>query len=170
MTTGGGARCVVLDTNVLAVAEGLHGGASEACRLACIELVKLVEGGLPVAVDSFDEIVSEYVGALRGSGTAGLGVKVAQRLYRLRRDRGVCHVVDVTRVDGPPRSFEEVPEALRDFDDDDHKFIAVAAAEACQPQIYTAVDAEWWQRRQDFADASIDVQFLCAGDFLNRGS
>lgn len=169
MIGGPGASCVVVDTNVLAVAEGLHDTASDACRLACVELVKLVEGGLPVAVDSDDEIVTEYVGALRASHTAGLGAKVAQRLYRLRKNPDVCHVVDVTRVEGPPRSFEEVPDALRDFDDDDQKFVAVAAAEACQPQIYTAVDAEWWQRRQDFADAGFDVQFLCASDFLSSG-
>lgn len=80
MSGGGSASCIVMDTNVLAVAEGLYDGASDACRLACVDLVRLVEGGQPVALDSGDEIVREYLGALKTSRTAGLGVKVAQRL------------------------------------------------------------------------------------------
>lgn len=170
MSGGGSASCIVMDTNVLAVAEGLYDGASDACRLACVDLVRLVEGGQPVALDSGDEIVREYLGALKTSRTAGLGVKVAQRLYRLRRNPAVCHLVDVTPIAGSTATFEEVPQSLRDFDADDKKFIAVAAAETCEPQIYTAVDAEWWERRQDFARAGLDVQFPCAGDFLSSGA
>ena len=50
MSGGGSASCIVMDTNVLAVAEGLYDGASDACRLACVDLVRLVEGGQPVGV------------------------------------------------------------------------------------------------------------------------
>jgi hypothetical protein len=166
MTSASG--CVVVDTNVLAVAEGLHEGASEACLAACIALAREIEGGLPVAVDSGDEILNEYFGTLRHSKRSGLGKKLALHLYRQRGNTDICHKVDVHALDAPPGSFQEVPVGLRDFDVDDQKFIAVAAAEPCRPQIHTAVDGEWWDRRQDFVAAGIDVQFACPGDLRGR--
>ena len=160
--------CVVVDTNVLMVAEGLHEAASDACRSTCIDLVERLDKALVAAVDSGDEIVNEYLGSLRGARGSGLGVKAAVRLYRRRHDPRACRQVAVTPVQDPPGSYEEVPENLRDFDTDDQKFVAVAAAEGSRPQIYTAVDPEWWDRKDDFVDARIDVQFLCPGHFLER--
>jgi hypothetical protein len=161
-------RCIVIDTNVLAVAEGLHPGASEACRAACIDLVRQVEKGLVVAVDSGDQIVSEYLGALRGAGRSGLGAKLATRLFRLRRSAAVCRLVDITPIDEPEGSYDEVPDPLRDFDIDDHKFIAVAVADEARPQIHTAVDGEWWDRRRDFVNCGVDVQYPCAVYLMDR--
>jgi hypothetical protein len=170
VTTGGDASCVVVDTNVLAVAEGLHPEAPDVCRAACINLAEKLNEGLVTAVDAGDEIVSEYLSALKGAASSGLGKKTAQRLFRLRRDPSVCRQVVVTPTDAPPGGYEEVPEQLRDFDTDDQKFIAVAAAAYSQPQIYTAVDGEWWDRKRDFLDAGLDLQFLCPGYFLDRDS
>lgn len=159
-----GELCVVVDTNVLAVAEGLHDGASDACQAACIELVKRLAEGLVLAVDLSDEIVNEYLGVLKTAGTSGLATKFVRRIYRLRRNPAICRQVSITPIDAPPGSYEEVPESLRDFDTDDQKFIAVAAAEGSGPQIYTAVDGEWWARRRDFVDAGVDVQFTCPAE------
>lgn len=159
--------CLVLDTNILVVAEGLNEDAPRACQAACIEVISQLREGVVVAVDSGGEVVLEYLRALRGSPTSNLGVKLAKRLQRMSADPKVCKRVEITPCD-PPGSYEEVPISLRDFDTDDQKFIAVAAADPSRPEIYTGVDGEWWERRRDFVDAGIDVQFPCGGYLRNR--
>jgi hypothetical protein len=155
-----GQHCIVVDTNVLAVAEGLHVDATEQCRAACVDIARRIKEGLTVVVDADGLIVAEYVQALAKSHTAGVGTKLARVLRRQQNDSAKCCKVKLTPSDEPPGSFEEVPQSLRDFDVDDHKFIGVAAVGGSQ--IYQAVDREWWGRRHDFAACGVDVQFLCA--------
>jgi hypothetical protein len=158
-------HCVVVDTNVLAVAEGLHDHASEECVLACIRLLRaVIDGKKIVGVDDADGILGEYLKTLGESSRAGVGQKLASRLWRTRYDPNVCHRVEITPIDDPPGSFSEVPLPLRDFDADDQRFLAVAAAEGVNPPIFQALDQEWWQRRPDMAANGLDVQFLCATD------
>lgn len=158
--------CAVIDTNVLAVAEGMHPEASETCMAACISLARMIQGGLVVAIDSEGEILREYIKTLRDSKRSGIGAKLAVALSRRHRDTTVCRTVDLTPIQVPPGSYEEVPQILRDFDVDDQQFIAVACGEGSRPSIYQAVDSEWWDRKKDFLDGGVEVQFLCATDLL----
>jgi hypothetical protein len=162
--SGQGPERVVLDTNVLAIAEGMHAKATDLSRSACLELVRRVKDGLVLTVDADDRILLEYLKVLRASPKGGVGRKVAEHLYHLRNGGSVCHMVALTPTAPPPASFEEVPEMLRDFDEDDHAFIGVAAADGAP--ILVGLDGEWWQRRADFAENGIDVQFLCLGQLI----
>jgi hypothetical protein len=171
MTAHTGADCVVVDTNVLAVAEGLHTAASDECRASCIRLANKIHAGLPVAVDSTDSgeaILREYLSTLKKSKTSGVGRKRAIHLWSRRHDGTVCRRVDITRDGDSGESFEEVLDNLKDFDNDDHKWIAVALIEETKPQIFQALDGEWWRRRKDFVEAGVDVQFLCVTDLVDR--
>lgn len=158
----------MIDTNVLVVAEGVNDHAPDACRAACVSLARNIQQGLVVALDSEGHILDEYIKRLRPSKTSGIGVKLVVALQYRHRDETVCRKVDVTPIDDPAGSYEEVPSGLRDFDIDDQVFIAVAAAESSCPQIFTAIDGEWWDRKQDFVDCGLDVQFLCASHFLDQ--
>jgi hypothetical protein len=160
------AHCVVVDTNVLAVAEGLNVDASEECVLACVQLCRRIAEGQRVGVDESDAILQEYVETLKIAPSSGIAKKLASRLWRTRYDDRACRRVPITPLDHPPGSYEEVPEALRDFDTDDQKFFAVAVAEECAPQLFQALDGEWWARRVDLAACALDVQFLCVTDML----
>lgn len=168
--TNGKPHCAVVDTNVLAVAEGLHDGASDECVALCRQLARQIqEGKTIVAVDSEEsgeEILREYLRVLNGSHNAGVASKLAVRLWHLRHDPGVCRRVSITPSGAHEESFAEVPAQLRDFDADDHKWIAVSVAEGGGPPIYQAKDGEWWSRRTDFVDSGIDVQFVCSGDMV----
>jgi hypothetical protein len=163
-------HCAVVDTNVLAVAEGLYDGASDECVAACSRLARQIqEGKILVAVDSEQSgevVLREYLDALNDKRQAGVGSKLAVRLWRMRHDSNVCRKVDITTVPDTS-SYEEVPADLRDFDTDDHKWIAVASADDENPPIYQAHDREWWERREDFVRNGIDVQFLCASDLVD---
>jgi hypothetical protein len=162
--------CVIVDTNVLAVAQGLHQGASDTCRAHCTQLVSRIQQGRHVvAVDgegSGDAILSEYLQTLRKTHSSGIGSKLAITLWRRRHDPAVCRKVDITPCDTPPGSFDEVPEQLKNIDIDDHKWIAVAVAAGNNPKIYQAHESEWWNRSRDFVESGIEVVFLCATDLM----
>jgi hypothetical protein len=129
--------------------------------LACVQLARLVKGGQRLGVDSGDEILREYLKALSVGRTAGIGAKLSQSLWRRRYDTRVCHQIVISPIADPPGSYAEVPEPLRDFDVDDHKFFAVALAEGRVPPVYQALDDDWWLRRADLNANGIDVQFRC---------
>jgi hypothetical protein len=158
--------CIVVDVNVLAVAEDLHSDATAECRAACVGIARRIQAGVTVAVDTSDLILREYLRVLRRDNRDGLGAKLAISLWRRRRDTAACHQVDISPAEEPPRSFEEVPAALRDFDNDDQMYFAVVFADGSGLQLYQALDGEWWDRRADLAAAGLDVQFLCAADLL----
>ncbi|HWA82589.1 MAG TPA: hypothetical protein VG820_04095 [Fimbriimonadaceae bacterium] len=159
-----------MDTNVLAVAEGLHDGASDECVAACSRLARQIQDGkILVAVDSEqsgEAVLREYLAVLNTRNKAGIGSKLAVRLWRLRHDSKVCRRVDINAVPGAD-TYQEVPADLHDFDPDDHKWIAIAAADQEDPPIYQAHDKEWWERREDFVRSGVDVQFLCASDLVD---
>jgi hypothetical protein len=159
---------IVVDTNVLAVSEGRHDGASDACVAACATLARRIqEGRATVVVDEADEILTEYLRVLGQDGSSGIGVKLARRLRQRKYDDAVCRRVPITPIECPPGSYEEVPEGLRDFDLDDQKFLAVARADRESPPLFAGIDQEWWRRRADLAAAGFDIQFPCSDDLLD---
>jgi hypothetical protein len=155
-----------VDTNVFCVAEGMHNRASAACVDACTNLLLRIENGAPLLVDLGDEIFNEYVGTMRNAKTSGLAVKLVLRLFRTRHGGVGCRQVQITPSDEPPGSYDEVPPTLRDFDIDDQKFIAVAAAVGGASPIVAGLDGEWWARQADFAPSGLNVQFPCMADLL----
>ena len=159
-------HCSIIDTNVWAIAEGMHGGASDRCVAACLSLLNEVERGSPLAVDTKDEILAEYVSTLDKAGTSGLAVKLAKKLWRTRGDPATCVQVPITPIQDPEGSYAEVPEHVRDFDSDDQKFLAVAAAEGGNPPLFVGLDGEWWERRGDLTAAGFDIQFVCPTDLF----
>jgi hypothetical protein len=153
----------VIDSNVLAVAEGLYGDTSDGCVLACVENLEALQRGEITVVDEADEIVFEYLGAVRHGGRPGVGAKFAKWIHSRRFDVRVCERVRITPVNDNPPTYAEFPDdpALRNFDPDDRKFIAVAAAHPDRPPVLEAVDRVWWTHRAALAAAGIDIQFLC---------
>jgi hypothetical protein len=147
---------IIVDTNVLAISERLHEGASDGCVNSCVELARQIhEGEAIVLMDDKDEILLEYLRYLSGKKTSGIGVKIAQRLRTRKHDATVCRQVAITPLDDGT-----------DFDKDDQKFLAVAQASSVRPKIYAGLDGEWWQRSDDFVDAGFDVQFRCSSDLM----
>ena len=101
------AQCVVVDTNVWAVAEGMHSDATEQCVAACVAILQRIDSGVvrKLVVDTDDRILAEYISTLKAAGTAGLAVKLARRLWNTRYGVASCKRVDITEHDDPPGSF-----------------------------------------------------------------
>lgn len=158
----------VIDTNVLAVANGRHPDASDGCVANCVAfLLDVKQDGL-VVLDDERRILDEYRRNVKPGGQPRTGYQ----FFKWLRD---CHVRQVV-VKLTPRStlggaedFEEFPDApdLAGFDPADRKFVAVARASDRDPEIANATDADWVDYRQALALHGVRVRQLCVEP--NRG-
>lgn len=157
-------RPVVIDTNVAVVAErpAMAPQASEACQTACVAAVKkVIDNQQPIAIDRRGAILREYINNL---GTrASHEQPAAFLLWVLRHQADVdrCEMVDITPTGD--RSYHEFPDdpALSSFDDDDHKFVAVALVHPERPPVLVAVDSDWWRHRVALRGHGLELRFLC---------
>lgn len=151
---------VVIDTNVLVVANGRHEPASDDCVLACIDALSQAREGR-VLVDEQQEILDEYRNHCSHSGQPGLGDAFFKWLHNNQANPARCERVKITPH--PTRKFEEFPEDpdLASFDLSDRKFVAVALANQEEPPILNASDTDWWHVREALERNGVTVCFLC---------
>lgn len=155
---------VIVDTNVVVVANGRSEQASEDCVETCGErLEEIMRGEVKLVIDNRWIILREYMQNLRSNG-ADVGDRFLGWILANRDER--CDLVPITPIDGAENEFEEFPDnpALNDFDPDDRKFIAVAAAHSEKPPILQAVDSQWWDFRDAFRQNGVTVAFICEDD------
>lgn len=154
---------VVIDTNVLLVANGGHADVSQACRLSCIEaLHDATQSRTPVIDDAF-LILGEYLHKLQPGRGKGVGDVFLKWLLQHAASPGVDRVtVHATGID----RYAEFPDrALQDiFDPSDRKFVAVAHAHPEHPPIWQAADSKWLDWWPALARAGVKVSFLCPDD------
>lgn len=156
----------VVDTNVAVVANGKSSQAPPACIAACARrLLDLTQGGRLVLDDGWF-IVREYMQNLRESGQPGSGNTFLKWVLTNHRNPERCELVRITPKDEGATDFEEFPGApgLANFHGKDRKFVAVAIAHPDRPPILQAVDAEWWDVREDLKNVGVTVDFLCPDD------
>jgi hypothetical protein len=135
---------MVIDTNVAAVAQGLHQEASSACQISCIEFLIKAQSNGRVSIDEAGLIASEYIKVLGASGRPGVGRAFVKWLLDNQYDDRRSERVPLTaRPDW--RLFDQFPDdnELRLFDSDDRKFVAVAVASEFEAVIYNAVDSDY---------------------------
>lgn len=152
---------VVVDTNVVRVANGGTDHADLDCVIACIERLQRVRKGERVAVDWQGEIWQEYQKNWHRSGSPGPGDEFF--LWLSNNQSHPEHCVNVMITAHSTRGFEEFPKdaSLRAFDRDDRKFVAVAVASGQSPPILNAVDRDWWVHRKALKKHGVGVEFLC---------
>lgn len=154
---------VVIDTNVLLVANGAHDEVSYSCVEACIEHLTLARTNV-VVVDDEHRILSEYKNKLQPNG--GKGVGDAFLKWLLQNSAKTERVVQVTLTDMHDACFVEFPDhsMQSDFDPADRKFVAVANACAPKAVIWQATDCKWLDWWQGLEVAGISVKFICPDD------
>ena len=155
---------VVVDTNVVVVANGRSEQASSDCVETCGEwLEEIMRGEVKLVLDNRWIILREYMQNLRSNG-ADVGDRFLGWLLVNKDER--CDLVPITPVDGSENEFEEFPDdpALDSFDPDDRKFIAVACAHPEKPPILQAVDSQWLDFRNAFRRNGVTVEFICEDD------
>lgn len=152
---------VVIDTNVPIVANGKTEQAGPDCILACMAKLSHTRDECCVLLDSRNRILNEYSKKLSHSGEPGLGDGFFKWLFENQVNPEHCRQVPLKCHKN--RGFEEFPDDpnLRDFDEDDRKFVAVALASGTRPKVLNASDTDWWDHRQALQKHGVEIVFLC---------
>jgi len=155
---------VVIDTNVLHVAEGMHGETSAECGLACSQRLLEIKNTGTVVIDDGFRALGEYQRKFdlkrhRGAGAAFLK-------WLLQNKANPKRVVRVSLTETAEDCFAEFPDSQLEaaFDRSDRKFPAIANAHPAKPPILQAVDSKWLHWWPALAKSGIRVEFLCPDD------
>jgi hypothetical protein len=157
---------VVLDTNVMIVANCKSTHASLDCQLASIKRLEELRESNRICLDDSGFILIEYAKKLCFSGQPGAGDAFFKYVFDRQADPSFCESVHVTPLNKEGTSFSEFPRTadLEKFDSDDDKFVAVSLAHGNQPPIINAVDSDWWIFRSQLASLGVNVEFICPGE------
>jgi hypothetical protein len=155
---------VVVDTNVLLVANGQHGDVGDACVVACAQRLQDIMQKGRIAIDDGYRILREYQSKTAPRVGKRPGDAFLKWLLRNTANRERCDQVRLE--EHPERGFTCFPEDPRlvDFDPPDRKFVAVARAHAGQPAILQAADSKWLEWSSALQDHGVRVEFLCPVD------
>lgn len=155
---------VVVDTNVLLVAEQLHQDVSEECVLACVKRLQDIMQRDTVVVDDEYRVLNEYQHRIDLKRGTGPGTKFLKWL--LQRQSNAKHVAWTHLSEHAEDCFHEFPVAELEtkFDRSDRKFPAVANAHPSKPAILQAADCKWLKWWPELTAAGIHVEFLCPDD------
>ena len=155
---------VVIDTNVLLVAERRHDDVSDECVLACVQRLQTIMRSSTVVIDDGYRVIGEYQNKLdvkHGKGAGAVFLK-----WLVQNQANPRRVAQVALTDAPNGCFSEfpVPALEAGFDPPDRKFPAVANAHPAKPPILQAVDSKWLRWWADLAASGIQVEFVCPED------
>ena len=155
---------VVIDTNVLVVANGKHDGVSPACVAACVKQLQRAQKQAVIVVDDGYRILSEYQNNLCPNRGKGVGDSFLKWL--LQQKANPKHVHQISLTDHGTDQFDEFPDAAleAEFDPPDRKFVAVAHAHPGKPPVWQASDCKWLNWWPALAEAGVRVEFLCPAD------
>jgi hypothetical protein len=155
---------VVIDTNVLLVANGSHLNVSVACRTECVtRLTARMKAGVVVIDDTY-RILREYQKKTQPNQPKGTGDAFLKWLLQNAANPTRVHRVALT--ENPPEEFLEFPDAALQphFDASDRKFAAVAHAHPDKPPIWQAADCKWLAWWPQLQACGVKVEFLCPLD------
>ena len=155
---------VVIDTNVLLVANGTHDEVSLKCRETCVNALLARQRSGMVVIDDGYRILGEYGNRTYPNQPKGVGDAFLKWLLQNQYNASRVRRVPITET-GPDR-FEEFPDPLLEaqFDLPDRKFAAVANAHPAKPRIWQAADSKWLDWWRPLAAKGISVDLLCPAD------
>ncbi|MFT6164475.1 MAG: hypothetical protein ACJA1T_000486 [Zhongshania aliphaticivorans] len=156
-------NAVVIDTNVLLVANEQHEQASPECVFTCVQKLLWAQQHGVVVIDDAYRIISEYYNKPDINGTR-TGDAFLKWLLQNQSNTDRVHQVLITETN--PDHFVEFPDqALQpDFDAPDRKFPAVANAHHNKPPILQAADCKWLNWWLALHATGITVDFVCPVD------
>ena len=151
---------VVIDTNVIVVADNGHSECGADCLSACIDRLERVKKFETVVVDEGFQIISEYLRQVCTSGKAKTpGGEFLKWLMHNLSNADHCLKIKLNQTGHG--LFSESPAGFHGFDKDDLKFLAVANTVIPKPTILQAVDTKWDAWSKEFNAAGITIENLC---------
>lgn len=156
-------RAVVVETNVIAVANELAEQAGPSCVLACLDALDDARRRV-IVLDAGNLCFDEYFRYASRSGQPKSGDAFARWLWENQYTSRCERVAITPKAADTQHDFLEYPEdpELADFDPADRKFVAIAKASGHQPTVINAADSDWWNHRSPLARNGIIVEFICS--------
>lgn len=151
---------VIINTNVLVVANGQNSDVIESCEDACIRFLVQASATGVVLMDRLGEILEEYIRAVNRDRPHGFGARFLFQLIQQQPDRARLEDLD-KKEDGEFVDFPHVPE-LAAFDRSDRKFAALARKTGTA--VTNATDSDWADNLPALQANGIAVDFLCGCD------
>ena len=166
---------VIVDTNVIVIADNTDDDEREDCRERCQDRLQQIldqcERCERVIIDDRWRIFEEYKHHVDPNTRKGIGAIFVKTLMQNLENPEICTTVHITPLAGNGTDFEEFPnadEALTGFHKKDRKFIAVALAhqrDAEQtPTILLAIDRGWLQFMDALENHGVSVDLICEDD------
>ncbi|WON72913.1 hypothetical protein [Nitrosospira sp. Is2] len=154
---------VVIDTNVLLVANRQHHDISEECILACVQKLLDAQGGI-VVVDNEYRIFNEYQNKTNPNNGSRMGDAFLKWLLQNQANTQRVHKMSLTET--AANEFAEFPDPSlqASFDAPDRKFAAVAHAHPDKPPVWQAADCKWLNWWPALHGKGVRVDFLCPDD------
>lgn len=152
---------LVIDTNVLLVANEQHHDVSDECIEECIRRLRTIqESGITIIDDGY-RILGEYQHKTRLNPPKGVGDVFLKWLLRNPQ-----RVKSVSLNETAQDCFVEFPDSVLEplFDAPDRKFAAVAYAHPDKPPILQAADCKWLDWWPVLNTKGVRVEFLCPTD------
>lgn len=155
---------IVIDTNVLLVANKDHDGISPHCVRECVNRLMEIQKSGPVVLDDGRRILKEYLENFPPRKQEGVGVAFMKWLLQNRANPAFVQTVHIDEI--APKEFAQFPDPVLQaaFDSNDRKFVATSAAHADIPPILQAADSKWVGWWAQLHAHGIEVQFPCPTD------
>jgi hypothetical protein len=155
---------VVVDTNVVLVANRQHPDVSPVCVAECAKRLEAIMKGGRLALDDCFRILLEY----QNKTTPKTGSQAGDAFVRwaLQNNANASRVDRVPIQEHAVRKFDSFPDDadLTNFDRADRKFVAVACAHPQKPPILQATDSKWLDWEVPLKRCGITVEFICPDD------
>ena len=154
-------KAVVVETNVVAVANEMAEQAGPGCVMKCLNALQTARQKI-VVLDEGNLCFEEYFRYASRSGQPKTGDAFVRWLWE-NQYSNKCERVTITPIAGLTNEFEEFPDdpELTSFDRSDRKFVAIAKASRHDPTILNAADTDWWNHRELLERNGIKIEFLC---------
>lgn len=164
MGTGAPWPPLVVDTNVILVANRQHADVSDDCVAACAARLAEVMASGSVVLDDGYRILREY----QNKSTPWLERRAGDAFVKwlLRNQANPRRCAQVRLVEDEARGFESFPDDARlaAFDPPDRVFVAVSCAHPERPTIAEAADSKWLDWAEALHEHGVEVEFLCPTD------
>lgn len=153
---------VIVDTNVVVVANRQNQDVCEDCIDACVKFLIAAQANCIVLLDDGDEIRKEYAEALHERRPYEIGAQFLLYVYQNQFNEAHVRRIDLARhANG---EFVDFPsnQQLVNFDPSDRKFAALARNQ--NTPVTNATDSDWANFLTPLNANGIQVNFLCGSD------
>ena len=163
---------VVIDTNVLLVANHKAEQASRTCIATCVKIIAQIRQNGIVVIDNQRFALKEYGNKLNEKGQPGVGDGFLKWLLTYQTNPRHCQQVAINETAAGSGEFLEFPTdpALQKFERSDRKWVAIALAHPATPTILNAADTDWKDFESELGVYGIKIQFPCTELMLRAKS